>query len=267
LIWQQPHPIYFANLDYRLHPGRATLEKWSNIVFSTADFLASYAVSNDATMGRYALGPPLKTVPENTDARTTRNPAFELSYWRFGLRVAQEWREHLGLARDPGWDQVLKNLAPLPVRDGVYLQSETQPDTYANWNWEHPSLIGPLGMLPGDGVDRATMQKTVLKVWKTWDWKKKSWGWDFPMMAMAAARAGEPEIAVDALMLPVPANQFEKNGLSSGGPFPYFPANGGLLSAVAMMAAGWDGAPARNAPGFPDDGQWTVRWEGLNRAP
>jgi hypothetical protein len=173
----------------------------------------------------------------------------------------------LGLARNPVWDAVLKNLAPLPQRDGVYLQSETQPDTYTNWNWEHPSLIGPLGMLPGDGVDASTMHATVLKVWKDWDWRRKSWGWDFPMVAMAAARNGEPQIAVDALLLDVPMNQFEASGLSDGGPFPYFPANGGLLSAVAMMAAGWDGAPAGNAPGFPKDGKWKVRWEGLKRMP
>jgi protein-glucosylgalactosylhydroxylysine glucosidase len=47
----------------------------------------------------------------------------------------------------------------------------------------------------------------------------------------------------------------------------YLPGNGGLLYAVALMAAGWDGAPARHAPGFPDDGQWNVRWEGLRAAP
>jgi hypothetical protein len=34
-----------------------------------------------------------------------------------------------------------------------------------------------------------------------------------------------------------------------------------------MMAAGWDGAPKRHAPGFPDDGSWNVRWEGLKTAP
>jgi hypothetical protein len=45
------------------------------------------------------------------------------------------------------------------------------------------------------------------------------------------------------------------------------PSNGGLLTAVAMMAAGWDGAPKRNAPGFPDNGQWVVRWEGLKPLP
>ena len=45
------------------------------------------------------------------------------------------------------------------------------------------------------------------------------------------------------------------------------PANGGLLYATAMMAAGWDGAPKRNTPGFPDDGRWQVRWENLRPAP
>ena len=41
----------------------------------------------------------------------------------------------------------------------------------------------------------------------------------------------------------------------------------GLLTAVAMMAAGWDGGPGRDAPGFPANGQWSVRWEGLRPMP
>ncbi len=45
----------------------------------------------------------------------------------------------------------------------------------------------------------------------------------------------------------------------------YLPSNGGLLAAIAMMAAGWDGAPARHAPGFPDDGSWVVRVEGIGK--
>ena len=47
----------------------------------------------------------------------------------------------------------------------------------------------------------------------------------------------------------------------------YLPGNGGLLSAVAMMAAGWDGAPDRPCPGFPRDGTWDVRYEGFKRMP
>jgi hypothetical protein len=91
LIWQQPHPIFYAELDYRLHPERGTLEKWQEVVFESAEFMASYAVLDKET-GHFVLGPPLKTVSENSDTRTTRNPVFELSYWRFGLRTAQQWR-------------------------------------------------------------------------------------------------------------------------------------------------------------------------------
>ena len=104
LIWQQPHPIFYALLDYRQHPTAETLKKWQDIVFATADFMASYAVLDKAT-GKYVLGPPLRTVPEKTDPTKARNPTFELSYWRFGLRVAEQWRERLGLPRDPRWDE------------------------------------------------------------------------------------------------------------------------------------------------------------------
>ncbi|MBN1417675.1 MAG: hypothetical protein JXP34_02805 [Planctomycetes bacterium] len=265
IIWQQPHPIWYAEMDYRLDPCPAVLATWSEIVFATAEFLASFAVRDPKT-GRYVLGPPIKTVPENADSARTRNPAFELSYWRYGLRVAQTWRERLGLEREPEWDRVLKDLAPLPAMDGVYLQQEGMEDTYTKMNWEHPSLVGVYGMLPGDGADPETAKRTVKKVWETWRWER-CWGWDFPMMAMAAARVGEPAIAVDALLHPSPRNTYTVPGGNIGGRNPYYPGNGGLLYAVAMMACGWEGAPARHAPGFPDDGSWVVRWEGLRPAP
>ena len=46
----------------------------------------------------------------------------------------------------------------------------------------------------------------------------------------------------------------------------YLPGNGGLLTAIAMMCAGWDGCTEKN-PGFPKNGQWNVRWEGLQPLP
>jgi hypothetical protein len=266
LIWQQPHPIFYANLDYRLHPTRETLEKWRDIVDKTADFMTSFAVL-DKESGKYVLGPPIKTVPEKIDTPSTRNPAFELSYWRFGLRMAQEWRERLGQARNPDWDKVLQGLAPLPQAEGLYLQQDGMSNTYTKMNWEHPSLIGTLGMLPGDGTDPVVMKATVRKVMTDWQWDR-CWGWDFPMMAMGAARNGEPKLAIEALLHASKKNDFNQVGLSTGGPFPYFPSNGGLLYAVGMMAAGWDGAPAdKDAPGFPDDGTWSVKWERLSKAP
>jgi len=33
-----------------------------------------------------------------------------------------------------------------------------------------------------------------------------------------------------------------------------------------MVAAGWDGGPDEDAPGFPDDGSWVLRYEGLMKA-
>ena len=105
-------------------------------------------------------------------------------------------------------------------------------------------------MLPGDGVDPAVMHATVLKVAATWQWTRV-WGWDFPMMAMAAARNGEPQLAVDSLLRDCSNNRFAVNGWAKGGAYPYFPSNGGLLTAVAMMSAGWEGGLQTSAPGFP----------------
>lgn len=265
LIWQQPHPIFFAELDYRAHPNRTTLQKWQSIVEATADFLASYAFFEGASQ-RYVLGPPMVVVSENTNAKTTRNPAFELGYWRFGLRTAQQWRERLGLPRRADWEKVLKGLSPLPEQDGVYVLHEGIVDMWTRFNFEHPALIGTYGMLPGDGVGLPTMRRTLAKVRSTWQFDR-TWGWDFPMLAMCAARLGETEQAIDFLLHPAGGFQFDARGLATGGPFPYFPSNGGLLYAVAMMAAGWDGAPSRHAPGFPANGQWNVRWENLSPAP
>ena len=265
LVWQQPHPMFFAELEYRARPDRQTLQKWRAVLFAAADFMASYAAWNPKT-GKYDLGPSLAPVSENTDYKVTTNPTFELSYWRFGLRIAGLWRDRLGLPPEPTWDRVLADLAPLPVADGVYVTYEGIPDMWTHYNFEHPALTGAYGWLPGDGVDVGVMRATFDRVLAQWR-MGKVWGWDFPMLAMCAARLGQPDKAVDLLLTPSKHFDFDDAGLASGGPFPYFPSNGGLLYAVAMMAAGWDGAPHGNAaPGFPGGGQWVVRHEGLSRA-
>ncbi len=252
LIWQQPHPIYYAELCYRHLPTRGTLRDWSDIVFQTADFMASYAAMDH---GRYVLGPPLKPVPENTDTTATCDPAFELGYWRFGLATAQKWRARLDLPPDPNWQNVLDHLAPLPQDDGRYLMMEGMTYTYTKWNWEHPSLLGIYGVQPGEGVDRETMLRTLQKVMEVWQWDR-CWGWDFPMAALAAAKLNQPEIAVKALMIESVKNRWLPNGHVYQRPnLPaYLPANGGLLAATAMMA---------QLDAFPHDGKWNVKYEGL----
>jgi hypothetical protein len=269
LIWQQPHPIFYAELCYRAHPNRATLEKYRQIVFETTDFMAAYPAW-DETNKRYVLGPILQCAQEIFPKNKTLNPTFELTYWRWGLETAQQWRERLGLPREAKWDDVLRALAKLPVEDDKYLFAETATGTYSDKKWvdDHPSVLAALGMLPGPEVDRATMRWTLDWIWTNWNWPD-TWGWDYPMVAMCAARVGETERAVDALLLDTPKNHYRLNGHNHqrSGLTIYLPGNGGLLYATAMMAAGWDGAPKKHAPGFPDNGQWVVRCEGLRPAP
>lgn len=262
LLWRQPHPIFLAELEYRERPTPETLTRWGDIVFETADFMADYATRDELT-GFYSLSPVMPV----SELGVFEDTVFELAYWRFGLAKAQEWRTRLGLEKDSHWDEVLNNLAPLPTQDGVYLRRPGHVATYTEETYEHPDTIGVLGMLPPvDGVDIDTARRTVTKVWETWNWDR-CWGWDLPWFAMAAARVGESAIAVESLLSESWCNQFDMRGVNTGGPCPYLPGNGGLLYAVAMMSAGWDGCPERDAPGFPDDGSWVVKWEGLRPAP
>lgn len=264
LIWQQPHPIFYAELCYQVRGDRATLDRFREIVFESAEFMRCYAAF-EPKRKRYMLGPPLIPAQENHPPRETWNPTFELAYWAHGLRTAQTWRERLGLKRNAEWDRVIENLSPLPVDDGVYLAHENCPQTYRERNHDHPSMLAALGVLPGDGVDRPTMHRTLQKVMKEWQWEK-TWGWDYPLTAMTAARLGEPALAVDALLKTTEKNRYLPNGHNwqrTNLPC-YLPGNGGLLYAVAMMAGGWRGAPRKPAPGFPGDGSWVVKAETLN---
>src|SRR5690606_2583577 len=232
LIWQQPHPIYYSELVYRAKPQRAVLESMAEIVFETAEFMASFAYREGAT-GRYVLGPPVIPAQELHPARTTFNPTFELAYWRWALEVAQRWRERLGLPRQREWDRVIRGLSPLPTRDGVYLNAESDAVTWTDIDKrrDHPSLLGALGFVPAtERVDPETMRRTLRRVMREWQWEE-TWGWDYPLTAMTAARLGEPEIAIEALSMDTVKNRFHPNGHNYQRPglTIYLPGNGGLL--------------------------------------
>jgi hypothetical protein len=279
IIWNQPHLVSLCELLYRNSPTAATLEKHRDLVMETAHCLASMAWLDPAS-GRYHLGPPLWIAQEIYDPATSRDPSFELAYWRWALQTAQQWRERLGMARDAKWDDVIQRLAPIPQKDGRYVALASHPDTFDNIasRYDHPTMLAPLGLLPGKDVDRATMNRTLDAVLADWDWETKIWGWDYPMIAMTAARLGRPDDALEILLRNGPNNIYLPNGHCPQRvdetaasvrrrEIPvYLPANGALLAAVALMVEGWDGCD-RKFPGFPDDGSWTIRTEGLVRLP
>jgi protein-glucosylgalactosylhydroxylysine glucosidase len=250
LIWQQPHPIVLADLCRRVAPKSELFRGFAEMVFETADFMASYAHNGN-------LGPPVIPAQENHPPRETWNPTFELEYWHYGLGIAQQWRERLGLARNPRWDAVRNALAPLPVKNGVYLAHANCPQTFTERNRDHPSMLMALGVLPGAKVDRETMRRTLRKVFAEWKWAD-TWGWDFGMVAMTAASLGEPALAARALTMETPKNTWLANGHNwQRANLPvYLPGNGALLLALAHMAK-------RNA--FPPE--WHARWDAQGSTP
>lgn len=266
LLWKQPHPIFFAELEYRLRPKRETLEKWADIIEGTAENMVDYATRDEK--GVYHLDPAMPP----SEIGDTKDDIFDLAYWRWGLETANQWRLRMDLPRNTHWDEVRNNLPPMPTlnipNDGVVFSLSAEwHDTYRNRHRGHPDLIGIFGMLPAmKEVDFETARRTVAKVARDWQWER-CWGWDYPWIAMAAARTGQPELAVDMLLHQSKPNHYDKRGVNTGGPCPYLPGNGGLLYTVAMMAAGWDGDSKEDAPGFPKNGKWIIRHEGLKKAP
>ena len=250
LLWKQPHPIFFAELEYLNRPTRQTLEKWAEIIRETADHMADYPVMKDD--GYYHLDP----VMPPCEIGFTYDTLFDLAYWRWALETAQHWQERMGNPRVEKWDDVAFHLCPLPVQDGVYIRSPEWTETYTKHNFEHPDPVGICGMLPPtDMVDVETVRASLKKVWATWN-KNHIWGWDFPWIAMCAARTQEPELAIEAML----SCQLDEIGCNCAGSYPYLPANGAILFAAAVMATGRNG---EHAPGFPADGKWVVRQENI----
>lgn len=269
LIWQQPHPMYFAELEWRSYPGNATLDAWDGVLTATADFMASYAFYNASTRV-YDLGPPMYPVSENTNPNATVNPAFEVAYWRFGLDVAIRWRERQGLAAPDAWLAVRDGLAPLPTvvdADGVetFAVYEGIPDMWAANSTtvqDHPAMAGIFGLLPppasGPPLNMTTVRNTHDRIAQLWD-IGDCWGWDFPMLAMNSLRLGDVDQAITYLLHPL--FEFDDAGYPVGGirvATPYFPGSSAFLLAMAMMAGGWDGAEGSH---FPES--WNVTVEGF----
>lgn len=285
LIWQQPHPLYFAELHYRAFPNASTLSQWDDVITATADFMASFAFFNKTT-GVYDLGPPLYPVSETGNPNATINPAFELAYWRFGLDVAIQWKQRQqkqqktkkrGLATTNDttttvpqhWIDVRDKLAPLPVANGTFTTYEGIPNMWTDpaTTTDHPALAGIYGWLPPPlstnntvpPLNLTVVRNTADKIRAVWD-LKASYGWDFPLLAMNSLRLGDVHQALVYLL--DPGFAFDDAGYPLGGsrvPTPYMPSSGALLQAVAMLAGGWDGAPGSHFPA-----EWHAAVEGFS---
>ena len=276
---------------YRANPTAETLKAYSEQVEATAEFMADF-VNFDKRSGRYQLR-GATAMQESITKDIAYNQPFELAYWQYGLSVANRWRERQGKERIALWDDIVNKLSPLPEADGIYTAGIPKSETitseafdpfdtvaakkmetfYEKCRNDHPAVLGACGLLPSQHVpytllyDQEKMKKTLDWVMQNWNWQT-TWGWDYGMIAMTAARLGDPETALNALLIDTQKNTWLKNGHNFQTPDRlriYLPGNGALLTAIAMMCAGWDGCTVPLNPGFPQDGTWNVRWEGFQR--
>jgi hypothetical protein len=258
LIWQQPHILYMLKLT-----GLA-LQNW-DIVKETADFMCGFAVLGGD--GYYHLPPPLIPAQEEHNPENVYDPAFELSYWRFGLEIAMESAKLLG--KDcAAWENVLGKLADPPIHNGLYQAHKNCLDTFASYNRDHPSMLFGYGFIPNHRINRQIMNNTVDEVLSKWDWDS-AWGWDFALTAMTLTRLGRPDDAINILLSGADKNSYVVSGNNyqrGRDDLPlYLPGNGSLLFALSMMLAGF--GETRDTPGFPKNGMWDVEFDGISPLP
>ncbi|MBW9110370.1 hypothetical protein [Microbacterium ureisolvens] len=264
LVWQQPHLIHLLELLREEGRDDDFLRRHYPLIEATADFMADFVEERD---GAYVLPAPLIPAQESylANRATSESPTFELAYWSWALLCANEWRRRIGLEPREDWQRVAANMRPPHVlADGTYAAIATPPYLIRK---DHPSMLMAAGWLPDTGIiDLGIMRATLDAVWSDWD-LQSSWGWDYPVMAMTATRLGDIPRALDALLHASAKNVFLPNGHNPQMPgflTLYLPANGGLLAAVAHVAAAvragaampegwiaesegaWAGAPAPN---------------------
>lgn len=247
LVWQQPHIINMLQMVIDNNTSddfdvTAYMSKYWILVYETAVFMADYLVY-DTMSDTYNIEAPVIPVQERHLPEDTRNPIFELAYFRYGLLIAAKWAYKLGFTDEASqWHNIAMHIAPLPINDDVYIAHSNCPDTFTNKAIDHPLMLQIYGMLDNYGaediVDKDIYRNTLMKVIDVWDYSTL-WGWDFAVIAMAAHKLGLDDIALEQLLINSPKNDYVESGnnrQNSRKDLPlYLPGNGSLLLAAARI--------------------------------
>ena len=231
LVWQQPHIINMLQIVIDNNTSddfdvKAYMSKYWILVKETAVFIADYLVY-DPMSDIYNIEAPVIPVQERHLPEDTRNPIFELAYFRYGLLIAAKWAYELGFTDEASqW----------------HIAHSNCPDTFTNKAIDHPLMLQIYGMLDGYGaediVDKDIYRNTLMKVIDVWDYSTL-WGWDFAVIAMAAHKLGLDDIALEQLLINSPKNDYVESGnnrQNSRKDLPlYLPGNGSLLLAAARI--------------------------------
>ena len=298
LLQEQAHPIVYAELLYRHANSTSSnnndtssnsasaaagkvLAKYASMVSQTAEFLSSFALQSNNSKGPFNrgclnVGPPMAPGmgvemddPGNRGNWTnTANGCYENTYWLYGLEVAQQWRERQGLPRNREWTAVASTLCRPQQRqwNGSLVYFFDDGST---------ALVGPAtalgqlyacGHLPclSHGINATVMRNTLAMSTAVFDWDN-SYPSDNMVYAMAAARLGQPRVALDIFLRNTSTNIYNPHNGHWQGFYPVLTSTpGGFLYVIAMLAGGWDGDSGQSAKTiFPPSEGWALHVEGL----
>jgi hypothetical protein len=125
---------------------------------------------------------------------------------------------------------VKNGLAKPTIRDGIYTMIAALPYTLRN---DPTSIVGAYGLTPPIPlIDPEIMRATLKNIRQDWDWPS-TWGWDYPILRMCAARLGQPTDAIGFLLIVTPKNLFLPNGHNRQHPLAF------SCSYPATVACSW----------------------------
>lgn len=235
LIWQIPHIFVMLDEIYKLDKTALDFKEFAPVLCGFADFLSDFWYLKD---GEYHLDSPLIPANENVE-KDKDTPIFETCYTLHAFRLFKKWTERLDISYDfTKIDDILSRYVKPAVRDGAYEAFIGCTDTYAKYNTDHPMTIGGYSFFKSEALNAETVAASLKKILGCWNFES-CWGWDFPMLAMAANNVGDEKLATQILKSPAPKNTYLKNGHNPQLPrndLPvYLPGNGAFVLAVTEI--------------------------------
>lgn len=237
LVWQMPHLLVMLEEIYQQSKDIHLLEPFFPFVKEQIRFIESFFYLKD---GKYHLDRPMICACEKLEPDKD-TPIFELAYFLYALKLWKTWVNRFSLSDDLNrLEDILSHACELPTYQGCYEAYVGATDTYRNYCYDHPMVLGMYSFFKSDLVDPEMMKNTLEKVLKNWDFSS-CWGWDFPMMAMCAYHLNLPQLATEILKMDTPKNTYTKVGHNPQGmrkDLPcYFPGNGAFILAMSVLFA------------------------------
>ncbi|MDE6661274.1 MAG: hypothetical protein K2J93_05585, partial [Anaeroplasmataceae bacterium] len=161
LIWQMPHLFVLLDEILKQNPKAILLEEWLPTLQGLIDFMVSFYYLKD---GKYHLDSPI--IPANENVRyDCDTPIFEECYTIHAFEIFKRWKEEYQWEYDTTrLEDIIKNHVPLEVYNGYYEAFIGCKTTYAEYNFDHPMMVGMFSYFRSSIVDPIIIENTLHKI-------------------------------------------------------------------------------------------------------